>query len=294
MKNLKMKKIIVALTLVMAMSGATLALASCGKDETSGTTAAETTAKVTEEETTTTEEAVTFSDADISSKAAEYEENGMTIEAIDASYIECDASVFVEGFKATDANGDEYVCVKFTDDEAGNAFINDVLCEKSSGYGVSTFNGKTWFNMTGWIEGTLENGLMEYGPEKEDDDADVDPEIVWDEEVYEFEDPEVAAFYEEYSSKGWFITPMDSTLGALEGFGAIGTNDDGSFCGISCTKFASVDDAYAYIELETEEAGPVEYTDNADGSKSFEITYNGTTVKGTVYTSGLVFVSSEY
>ena len=222
MKNLKMKKIIVALTLVMAMSGATLALASCGKDETSGTTAAETTAKVTEEETTTTEEAVTFSDADISSKAAEYEENGMTIEAIDASYIECDASVFVEGFKATDANGDEYVCVKFTDDEAGNAFINDVLCEKASGYGVSTFNGKTWFNMTDWIEGTLENGLMEYGPEKEDDDVDVDPEIVWDEEVYEFKDPEVAAFYEEYSSKGWFITPMDSTLGALEGFNALG------------------------------------------------------------------------
>ncbi len=283
MKNIKMKKTLMALVLTMAIAGSAIAFSACNKEEATETKA-DTTTTTTAEETTTEEETepeLTFSDSEVSSQMEAKKAEGCTIEAITASDINADESAFVEGFKATGGSQDgEFVCVKFTDADAAKAHYENVMVAEAESSGISTVNGTSAFSINTEISGTItKDGVMCYYPYVEEDQAATDLFTVSPDN---YSDPELQKLCQQYIDEG--ATLLDAGEDDAEGFMVYG---DSEF--IEILKFASYDDAKAYLDAELE-GQDVVYVEGDDGSLSFNCETPMGNAEGSVSAEGLFIV----
>lgn len=288
MKNIKMKKTLVALILTMSIAGSAIAFSGCNKEEASDETKEETTTTTVEETEEETEAEVELSDATVKSLKEEKEADGCTIEIIDADSIGADASEFVEGFKATGGSQDgEFVCAKFTDAEVAKTFVKEVLSDGS--WGMSTFNDQTSFNVDSELEGTIDkDGVLCYYPYSEDDTTTED---FFEVKAENYNDPELQKLCQKYIDEG--CTMMDAGE-EVEGFIAYANLDsDDPVTLIECLKFDSAADAKAYIE-ETVGGADVDFTEDADGSFTFTTESSMGSIEGSVSAEGLFVAESVF
>lgn len=284
MKNIQMKKTLMALILTMSIAGSAIAFSACNKEETTETKADATT--TTAEETTTEEETepeITFSDSEVNSQMEAKKSEGCTIEAIEASDINADASAFVEGFKATGGSQDgEFVCVKFTDADAAKSHYENVMIAGSENNGISTINGKSAFSIDYEISGTITgDGVMCYYPYTENDQAAEDLFTVSPDK---YNDPQIKELCQKYIDEG--ATLLDSAEDGAEGF--IVYTDTG-FSEI--LKFENYDDGKAYLDEALEELGEATVTENDDGSVEFKCETPLGNAEGSLAADGLFIVS---
>lgn len=284
MKNIKMKKTLMALILTMAIAGSAIAFSACNKTETDETKADATT--TTAEETTTEEETepeLTFGDSEVNAQMEAKKSEGCTIEAITASDIDADESIFVEGFKATGGSQDgEFVCVKFTDADAAKSHYENVMIAGSENNGISTLNDKSAFSIDYEISGTItSSGVMCYYPYTEDDQAAEDLFTVSPDK---YNDPQIKELCQKYIDEG--ATLLDESEDGAEGFMVY---SDSGFSEI--LKFENYDDGKAYLDEALEELGDVSTTENADGSIDFKCETPLGNAEGSLSADGLFIVS---
>ncbi|MCR5803752.1 MAG: hypothetical protein K6G47_05780 [Clostridia bacterium] len=284
MKNIQMKKTLMALILTMSIAGSAIAFSACNKEETTETKA-DTTTTTTAEETTTEEETepeLSFSDSEVNSQMEAKKSEGCTIEEISASDINADASTFVEGFKATGGSQDgEFVCVKFTDEDAAKTHFETVMKEGAESSGISTMNGTSAFSIDNEISGTItKDGVMCYYPYTEDDQAAEDLFTVSPDK---YNDPQIKELCQQYIDEG--ATLLDSAEEGAEGFMVYGEDE---FTEI--LKFENFDDGKAYLEESLADLGEATTTENADGSISFECETPLGNAEGSLSADGLFIV----
>lgn len=262
MKNIKMKKTLMALILTMAIAGSAIAFSACNKedtDETKADTTTTTTEETTEEET---EPELSFSDSEVQSQMEAKESEGCTIEVITASDIDADDSAFVEGFKATGGSQEgEFVCVKFTDADAAKSYYENVLSAEAENKGISSMNGTSAFSIDYEISGTItKDGVMCYYPYDENDQSAEDLFTVTPDK---YNDPQLKELCQKYIDEG--ATLLDSAEAGAEGFIVYTDTGFSEFL-----KFENYDDGKAYLDAALEELGDAATTENADGSVEFE------------------------
>lgn len=299
MNNLKFKKVLIALTFSMSMAGSSLMFAACDSkdtDETKSSTAATTTEEETEEETEETTEEIEISSEAVKAKADEFNEQGIDIEPIDADFLMADDSIFVEGFRATDADGNEYVCAQFTDPDLAYDLFHDVWIPQFDSYYVSNSNHKTMFGFSdNQLEGTVDgDGFMEYTvlggtteslPRKAQEE---EIEIV-------YEDSGVQVYYEQSIYNGMTVTDKSYTIdNAGEGFEATQFDADGNLETTYCYKFENTDDAVDYVYSLAEETG-YEFQDDGTGTYINLLDYdNKYEIEFMVCPDGLLIGFGEY
>ena len=285
MSNLKMKRVLIALTFTMAMAGSSMMFAACDSkdtDETKSSTTTTTTEEESEGETEEETEAVSISSERVQAKADEFKDQGIDIEQIDASFLMADESIFVEGFRAIDADGNEYVCAQFTDPDLAYDLFHDVWIPQFDTYYVSNSNHKTMFGFhDNQLEGTVDgDGFMEYTvldgtteslPHVE---AEAEPEIV-------YEDSGVQVYYEQSIYDGMTVIDKSYTIAnAGEGFEATKLDSDGNLETTYCYKFENTDDAVDYVyslaeetAYELEDDGTGTYISLLDADNNYEIEF---------------------
>lgn len=283
MKNIQMKKTLMALILTMSIAGSAIAFSACNKEETTETKAEATT--TTAEETTTEEETepeLTFSDSEVNSQMEAKKSEGCTIEAIEASDINADASAFEEGFKATGGSQDgEFVCVKFTNEDAAKTYYETVLANGAENSGISTINGTSAFSVNYEISGTITgSGVMCYYPYVEEDPAATDLFTVSPDK---YNDPQIKELCQKYIDEG--ATLLDAGEEGAEGFMVYGEEE---FTEI--LKFENYDDGKAYLDEALAELGEATTTENDDGSISFECVTPLGDATGSLSADGLFIV----
>lgn len=288
MSNLKMKRVLIALMFTMAMAGSSLMFAACdskGTDETKSSTASTTTEEEIEEETEEgteeTEDNEASSEA-VKAKADEFKEQGIEIEPIDAAFLMADDSIFVEGFRAIDADGNEYVCAQFTDPDLAYDLFHDVWIPQFDSYYVSNSNHKTMFGFhDNQLEGTVDgDGFMEYTviggttealPHSEEEE---EIEIV-------YEESGVQVYYEQSIYDGMTVTDKSYTIdNAGEGFEATKLDKNGNIETTYCYKFGTAEDAVDYVYTladengyELEDDGTSTYINLFDAENNYKIEY---------------------
>ena len=284
MNNKKMRRVLIALTFTMAMAGSSLMFAACDskdKDTTSSSAAATTTADETEEETEEENQEVSVSSEAVKAKADEFKDQGIDIESIDADFLMADESIFVEGFRAIDADGNEYVCAQFTDPDVAYDLFNNVWTQHFDSYYVSNSNHKTMFGFhDNQLEGTVDgDGFMEYtvtGGTTQNLPT-TEPE---EPEETMYEDSGVQVYYEQSVSNGMTITDKTGTVpNAGEGFEATWVKDDKLETTI-CFKFEDPDDAIDYVytygldnNYEIEDDGSGTYIQLIDEANDYQIDF---------------------
>lgn len=279
MRNQKFKKVLIALMFTMSMAGSSLMFSACSSKEDKKVTIQTTTeateeTKVSEETTESSSEEQSssseFSDPSVQAKADEYKAQGIDYELIDAAFLKTDDSLFEEGFRLIDADGNEYVCAKFSDpDKAYDLFLND-WTQYFEQYYVSNSNHKTMFGFSdNQLEGTVdETGFMEYTV-YEGTTADLfeGKEITVPDITYEHSG--VQTYFEQSIAYGMTVTDISNTIdNAGEAFEATLTDSDGNTDTTICIKFDSFDDAVAYAKTIAEENGS-EYSEDDVESNAF-------------------------